>query len=41
MDPDNASPGSFGEWLGLAQREILNAGHPAAIDEKSMNVYLT
>jgi uncharacterized protein (DUF362 family) len=40
MDPDNASPGSFGEWLGLAQREILNAGHPAAIDEKSMNVYL-
>jgi hypothetical protein len=40
MDPDNASPGSFGGWLGLAQREILNAGHPAAIDEKSLNVYL-
>jgi len=26
--------------LGSLQREILNAGHPAAIDEKSMNVYL-
>jgi uncharacterized protein (DUF362 family) len=40
LDPDNTSPGSFGEWLRLSLAEIQKAGYRATISEKSMNVYL-
>lgn len=40
MDPDNTSPGTFGEWLRLSLAQIQKAGHRATVSEKSMNVYL-
>jgi uncharacterized protein (DUF362 family) len=40
MDPDNTSPGSFGDWLRLSSAEIVEAGHQATVSEKNMNVYL-
>ncbi|MDQ1262398.1 MAG: hypothetical protein QG575_1579 [Euryarchaeota archaeon] len=40
LDPDNISPGSFGDWLRLSSAEIQKAGHSATVSEKSMNVYL-
>jgi hypothetical protein len=40
MDPDNTSPGSFGDWLRLSSAEIAKAGHQATVSEKNMNVYL-
>lgn len=40
MDPDNTSPGSFGDWLRLSSAEIAQAGHQATVSEKNMNVYL-
>ena len=39
LDPDNTSPGSFGEWLRLSLAEIQKAGHRATVSEESMNVY--
>jgi hypothetical protein len=40
MDPDNTSPGSFGDWLRLSMEEIQKAGYRATVDEDSMNVYV-
>ncbi|MEI6102598.1 MAG: DUF362 domain-containing protein [Methanothrix sp.] len=40
MDPDNTSPGSFGDWLRLSLAEIQKAGHRTTVSEESMNVYL-
>jgi len=40
LDPDNTSPGSFGDWLRLSLAEMQKAGHRATVSEKSMNVYL-
>jgi hypothetical protein len=40
MDPDNTSPGAFGDWLRLSLAEIQKAGHRATVSDKSMNVYL-
>lgn len=40
IDPDNTSPGSFGDWLRLSSAEIAKAGHQATMSEKNMNVYL-
>jgi hypothetical protein len=40
MDPDNTSPGTFGDWLRLSLAEIQKAGHRATVSEESMNVYL-
>ena len=40
LDPDNTSPGSFGEWLRQSSVEIQQAGHRATMSEESMNVYL-
>jgi hypothetical protein len=40
MNPDNKSPGSFGDWLRLSSAEIVEAGHPGAIDEMNLSVYL-
>jgi len=40
MDPDNTSPGSFGNWLRLSSAEIAQAGHQAAVSEENMSVYL-
>ncbi|MDD2837032.1 MAG: DUF362 domain-containing protein [Methanothrix sp.] len=40
MDPDNTSPGSFGDWLRLSSAEIEQAGHQATVSEKNMNVIL-
>jgi hypothetical protein len=39
LDPDNKSPGSFGDWLRLSLAEIARAGHQATTDEKNMSVY--
>jgi hypothetical protein len=38
MDPDNSSPGSFGNWLRLSMKEIRKAGFRATVDEDSMNI---
>ncbi|MDD1748720.1 MAG: DUF362 domain-containing protein [Methanothrix sp.] len=40
LDPDNTSPGSFGDWLRLSLVEIQKAGRRATVSEESMNVYL-
>lgn len=40
MDPDNKSPGSFGDWLHLSWAEIVKARHQSTTDEKNMSVYL-
>jgi hypothetical protein len=40
LDPDNTSPGSFGDWLRLSLAEMQKAGHRATVSETSMNVYL-
>jgi uncharacterized protein (DUF362 family) len=40
MDPDNKSPGSFGDWLHLSSAEIMQAGHPGTTDVENMSVYL-
>lgn len=40
MDPDNKSPGSFGDWLQLSSAEIVEAGHQGTTDEKNMSIYL-
>lgn len=40
MDPDNAEPGFYGEWLRLSMAEIRRAGYQATVDEEYMNVYL-
>lgn len=40
IDPDNTSPGFFGDWLRLSSVEIVEAGHQATMSEKNMNVYL-
>ena len=40
IDPDNSSPGSFGDWLRLSMEEIRKAGYRATVDEDSMNVYI-
>jgi hypothetical protein len=41
MDPDNTSPGTFGDWLRLSSAEIQKTGHRATMSEESMNVYFT
>ena len=40
IDPDNSSPGSFGDWLRLSMDEIRKAGYRATLDENEMNVYV-
>ena len=40
IDPDNSSPGSFGDWLRLSMEEVRKAGFRAMMDEDSMNVYI-
>ncbi len=40
IDPDNISPGSFGDWLRRSMEEIRGAGYRATVDEGSMNVYV-
>jgi len=40
MDPDNLSPGSFGNWLSLSMNEIVRAGYQSTIDKDHMNVYI-
>ncbi len=40
IDPDNSSPGSFGNWLRRSMEEIHKAGYRAAMDEGSMSVYI-
>lgn len=40
LDPDNTSPGTFGDWLRLSLAEIQKAGHRSTVSEESMNVYL-
>jgi len=39
MDPDNNSPGKFGNWLRLSMMELRSAGYRTTIDKNSMNVY--
>ena len=40
IDPDNISPGSFGEWLRLSMEEIRQAGYWSTMDDDSMNIYV-
>jgi hypothetical protein len=40
IDPDNISPGSFGEWLRLSREEIRQAGYWSTMDDDSMNIYV-
>ena len=40
IDPDNNSPGSFGDWLRLSMDEIRKAGYGATMDGDRMNVYI-
>ena len=40
IDPDNSSPGSFGEWLRLSMNEIRLAGYGATMAEDSMDIYI-
>jgi len=40
IDPDNSSPGSFGDWLRLSMEEVRKAGFRAMVDEDSMNVFI-
>jgi hypothetical protein len=40
IDPDNSSPGSFGDWLRLSMDEIRKAGYRATLDENEMDVYV-
>ncbi len=40
MDPDNGSPGSFGDWLKHSMEEISKAGYWATMDDESMNIYI-
>jgi len=40
MDPDNADPGFFGEWLRLSMDEIEKGGYSVNIEESYMNVYI-
>jgi uncharacterized protein (DUF362 family) len=40
MDPDNTSPGYFGDWLRRSMEEILEAGYPSTLDEDRINVYV-
>ena len=40
LDPDNTSPGTFGDWLRQSSAEIQKAGHRATVSDESMNVYL-
>ena len=40
IDPDNNSPGSFGDWLRRSMDEIRKAGYRATMDENRMNVYI-
>lgn len=41
IDPDNSSPGSFGNWLRRSMEEIRKAGYRATMDEGSMSVYIS
>ena len=41
MDPDNSSPGYFGNWLMLSMDEIIRAGYQSTMDEDHMNVYIS
>ena len=40
MNPDNADPGFFGDWLRLSMEEILLGGNYVNIDESYMSVYI-
>jgi hypothetical protein len=40
IDPDNSSPGSFGDWLRLSMDEIRKAGYRFTLDENEMDVYV-
>ncbi len=40
MDPDNNSPGKFGNWLRLSMMELRGAGIRTTIDKNAMNVYI-
>lgn len=39
MDPDNASKGRPGYWLGLSMAELRNAGYPVTMDRTAMSVF--
>jgi len=39
MDPENNSPGKFGNWLRLSMMELQRAGYNTTIDKNAMNVY--
>jgi uncharacterized protein (DUF362 family) len=41
IDPDNNSPGSFGDWLRRSMDEIRKTGYRATMDEDRMNVYIS
>jgi hypothetical protein len=39
IDPENNSPGKFGNWLRLSMMELRGAGYRTTIDKNAMNVY--
>lgn len=41
MDPEDTTPGHFGQWLKLSADELIKAGHPAVLGMDNINVYLT
>jgi hypothetical protein len=41
MDPDNADPASFGNWLRLSMQEMKMKGYETTCDESLMNIYVT
>jgi hypothetical protein len=40
MDPDNNSPGKFGNWLRLSMMELRGAGIRTTMDKNAINVYI-
>jgi len=40
MDPDNNSPGKFGNWLRLSMIELRGAGIRTTMDKNAINVYI-
>jgi Domain of unknown function (DUF362) len=39
IDPENNSPGKFGNWLRLSMIELRGAGYSTTMDKNAMNVY--
>jgi len=40
MDPENNSPGKFGNWLRLSMMELRGAGYRTTMDKNAINVYI-